>query len=178
MYILECSDGSYYVGSCRNLDQRLWLHDLGEGAEYTKRRRPLKLVYCEEFSNVGDAFAREKQVQGWGRAKRTALIDGRYGDLPALSRKAFGATGIKGRGGFDTPLVPRGYSTTGGPLVPHGYSAAGVGGGVSRETLWFRYAARSSRLRNHRGKLVPRGYATTRGEVSGGWRGGRGWALR
>ena len=124
MYILECSDGSYDVGSCRNLDQRLWLHDLGEGAEYTKRRRPLKLVYCEEFSNVGDAFAREKQVQGWGRAK-----------------KAFG-------------------------------------GDVSRETLWFRYAARSSRLRNHRGKLVPRGYATTRGEVSGGWRGGRGWALR
>lgn len=90
IYILECSDGSYDVGSCRNLDQRLWLHDLGEGAEYTKRRRPLKLVYCKEFPNVGDAFAREKQVQGWGRAKRTALIDGRYGDLPALSRKAFG----------------------------------------------------------------------------------------
>ncbi|MBD3757779.1 GIY-YIG nuclease family protein [Microbacterium aurum] len=96
MYIRECSDGSYDVGSCRNLDQRLWLHDLGEGAEYTKRRRSLKLVSCEEFPNVGDAFAREKQVQGWGRAK-----------------KAFG-------------------------------------GDVSRETLWFRYAARSSRLLNHR----------------------------
>ena len=90
MYILRCSDGSFYVGSCRNLDQRLWLHDIGEGAEYTKRRRPVRLVYHEEFSNVGDAFAREKQVQGWSRAKRIALIEDRAADLPELSRKAFG----------------------------------------------------------------------------------------
>lgn len=90
MYILKCADGSYYVGSCRNLDQRLWLHDIGEGAEYTKRRRPVTLVHSEEFPNVADAFAREKQVQGWSRAKRRALIDAREGDLPALSRKVFG----------------------------------------------------------------------------------------
>ena len=89
MYILKCADGSFYVGSCRNLDQRLWLHDMGEGAEYTKRRRPLKLVYHEEYTNVADAFAREKQVQGWSRAKRTALIESKNDDLPELSRKRF-----------------------------------------------------------------------------------------
>ncbi|MGB4777265.1 GIY-YIG nuclease family protein [Microbacterium sp.] len=90
MYILQCSDGTFYVGSCRNIDQRLWLHELGEGAEYTKRRRPVKLVYHEEFTNVADAFAREKQVQGWSRAKRKALIAYAGDKLPALSRKVFG----------------------------------------------------------------------------------------
>ncbi|PZU44858.1 MAG: hypothetical protein DI566_11105 [Microbacterium sp.] len=90
MYILRCNDGTFYVGSCRNLDQRLWLHDIGEGAEYTKRRRPVKLVYSEEFPNVGDAFAREKQVQGWSRAKRIALIKFQGERLPSLSRKDFG----------------------------------------------------------------------------------------
>ncbi len=91
MYILECSDGSFYVGSCRRLDERVWQHEIGEGAEYTKRRRPVRLVHHEEFDNVGEAFAREKQVQGWSRAKRIALIDGRGEDLAALSRKKFGA---------------------------------------------------------------------------------------
>ena len=90
MYILRCDDGTFYVGSCRNLDHRLWLHDIGEGAEYTKRRRPVKLVYSEEFPNVGDAFVREKQVQGWSRAKRIALISFQGENLPNLSRKSFG----------------------------------------------------------------------------------------
>ena len=62
---------------------------MGEGAQYTKRRRPLRLVYSEEFTNVGEAFAREKQVQGWGREKREALIEGRYEDLVDLSKKNF-----------------------------------------------------------------------------------------
>lgn len=86
MYILRCVDGSFYVGSCRNLEKRVWLHDIGEGAEYTKRRRPVELVYSEEFTNVGDAFAREKQVQGGSRAKRIALIEHRGDELPKLSR--------------------------------------------------------------------------------------------
>ncbi|WP_292835271.1 GIY-YIG nuclease family protein [Microbacterium sp.] len=90
MYILKCSDGSFYVGSCRNLDKRVWLHDIGEGAEYTKRRRPVTLVYSEKYDNVHDAFAREKQVQGWSRAKRMALITFEGENLPGLSRKKFG----------------------------------------------------------------------------------------
>ncbi len=89
MYILECADGSFYVGSTVNIERRLWQHDVGEGAEYTRRRRPLELVYVEEFARIDEAFAREKQVQGWSRAKRKALIEFRGEDLPALSKKDF-----------------------------------------------------------------------------------------
>ncbi|MCU4673699.1 GIY-YIG nuclease family protein [Microbacterium fluvii] len=87
MYILECSDRSLYVGSTVNLEQRLWQHEVGEGAEYTKRRRPVRLIYSEEFERIDEAYAREKQVQGWGRAKRLALVHGRLERLNALSRK-------------------------------------------------------------------------------------------
>ena len=85
-YILECSDGSFYVGSTRDLDLRLEQHRLGLGATYTRRRLPVKLVWSAEFEHVGAAFAFEKQVQNWGRAKRIALIEGRYADLPHLAR--------------------------------------------------------------------------------------------
>ena|GEM_PF-628611 len=90
MYILECADGSYYVGSTRNLEQRVWQHNNDGGASYTRHRRPVRLVYFEEFTDVAKAFAREKQVQGWSRAKRAALI-AHIGveALPALSRKNF-----------------------------------------------------------------------------------------
>ncbi|RYB93931.1 GIY-YIG nuclease family protein [Nocardioides oleivorans] len=84
-YILECSDGSFYVGSTRNLDRRVWEHAEGLGAEYTKRRRPVRLAWAGEFERVADAFAFEKQVQGWRRDKRLALIEGRYDDLPELA---------------------------------------------------------------------------------------------
>lgn len=84
-YMLRCSDGSYYVGSTVNIEMRLAQHQSGEGAAYTRRRRPVEPVWIEEFSRVDQAFAREKQVQGWSRAKREALMSGRYGDLPGLS---------------------------------------------------------------------------------------------
>jgi putative endonuclease len=86
MYILECSDGSFYVGSTTDLSLRLEQHAQGGGAVYTRRRLPVRLVYAEEFERVVDAFAFEKQVQGWSRRKRQALIDGRREDLPEMSR--------------------------------------------------------------------------------------------
>ncbi|MDN4160086.1 GIY-YIG nuclease family protein [Nocardioides abyssi] len=87
-YILECADGSLYVGSTFDLERRLSEHDLGLGAAYTRprRRRPVRLAWCEEFSRVEDACAVEKRLQGWGRAKRLALVEGRVADLPALAR--------------------------------------------------------------------------------------------
>ena len=87
-YILECNDGSYYVGSTMNLERRVAQHDAGLGATYTRtrRRRPVKLVWAAEFQRIDDAFAFEKRVQGWGREKRRALIEGRLDDLPALAR--------------------------------------------------------------------------------------------
>lgn len=87
MYILECSDGSYYVGSTKNLDLRIKQHQSGKGSKYTSGRLPVKLVYGEEYDRVSDAYAREKQVQNWSRAKREALINGKYEMLPSLAKK-------------------------------------------------------------------------------------------
>ena len=86
MYILECSDKSYYVGSTKYLELRLLQHQSGEGANHTKKRLPVKLVYFEEYDHVAKAFYREKQVQGWSRKKKEALIARQYDKLPALSK--------------------------------------------------------------------------------------------
>ena len=87
-YILECSDGTYYVGSTIDLERRLNQHQTGEGAAYTRSRLPVRLAWSGWFDSIRDAFYFEKQVQGWGRAKRLALIEGRWEDLPALARTA------------------------------------------------------------------------------------------
>ena len=85
MYILQCSDKTHYTGSTKNLELRILQHKSGEGANYTRKRLPIKLVYYEEFQQIEDAFYREKQVQGWNRKKREALIDKHQEKLPALS---------------------------------------------------------------------------------------------
>ncbi|MCZ2277658.1 MAG: GIY-YIG nuclease family protein [Bacteroidia bacterium] len=85
MYILECSDGSYYTGSTNNIELRLAQHQAGEGANHTKKRLPVKLVYFEEFQRIDEAFYREKQVQGWSRKKKEALINSQAERLPELS---------------------------------------------------------------------------------------------
>jgi len=89
MYILRCGDGSLYVGSTRHLLTRLDQHAIGKGAKYTSTRLPVELVYAEEFESIADAYAREKQVQGWSRKKREALIAGEFDALPGLSKKRF-----------------------------------------------------------------------------------------
>lgn len=89
-YILECADGSYYVGSTWDLERRLTEHNGGVGCSYTRpaRRRPVGVVWSLEFEEVSEAFALEKQIQGWSRAKRQALIDGRVEDLGALAARS------------------------------------------------------------------------------------------
>ena len=89
MYILECADESYYTGSTWDIEKRLWEHQQGQGANYTKHRLPVKLVYCEEYERIEDAFYREKQIQGWSRKKKKALIEERMEDLPQLAKKIF-----------------------------------------------------------------------------------------
>jgi len=86
-YMLRCSDGSYYVGSTRVLETRLEQHYSGIGSEYTSKRMPVELVYVEEFDDIGSAYRREKQIQGWSRRKREALIAGAYDSLPELSKR-------------------------------------------------------------------------------------------
>ena len=88
-YILLCNDGSYYTGSTKDLDLRLKQHQTGEGANHTKKHLPLALVYYEEYERIDDAFYREKQIQGWNRKKKEALIRGADELLPALAKKVF-----------------------------------------------------------------------------------------
>jgi predicted GIY-YIG superfamily endonuclease len=76
MYILECANGAYYTGSTKDLERRLQQHQNGEGANFTKKHLPVKLVYYEEFTRIDEAFYREKQIQGWSRKKKEALING------------------------------------------------------------------------------------------------------
>jgi putative endonuclease len=85
MYILLCTNDTFYTGSTRDLNKRLAEHQSGEGANYTKKHLPVKLVYYEEFPRIDQAFYREKQVQGWSRDKKQALIDGKHDLLHPLA---------------------------------------------------------------------------------------------
>lgn len=85
VYILECCDGSYYTGSTNNLNLRLQQHQNGEGANHTKKRLPVKLLYWEEYNKIEQAFYREKQIQGWTRQKKEALMAGDYKKLHDLA---------------------------------------------------------------------------------------------
>ena len=89
MYILRCSDGSYYVGSTRDIVARLRKHQAGEGAEYTRRRLPVELVFVQPCETIIQAYWLEKKVQNWSRAKREALINGELHLLPGLAKKQF-----------------------------------------------------------------------------------------
>ena len=86
MYILECSDGSYYTGSTKDIELRLLQHQNGEGSNHTRKRLPVKLLYFEEFMRIDSAFIREKQVQGWSRKKKEALINNMTDELHELAK--------------------------------------------------------------------------------------------
>lgn len=85
-YILKCADNSYYTGSTNNLELRLAQHQSGVGANHTAKRLPVELVYFEEYNRIDEAFNREKQVQGWSRKKKEALIAGMPDKLHELAR--------------------------------------------------------------------------------------------
>ena len=68
MYILECRDGSLYVGSTIKLEQRIIEHNTGEGAGFTRKRLPVRLLYTETFDRIEDAFQREQQARAQPRA--------------------------------------------------------------------------------------------------------------
>ena len=90
MYILRCANGQFYTGSTKDLQLRLKQHEQGQGANFTKKHLPVELVYSELHNSIKVAFQREKQVQGWSREKKIALIENNPTDLPGLSRKRFG----------------------------------------------------------------------------------------
>ncbi|MFZ1570934.1 MAG: GIY-YIG nuclease family protein [Thiolinea sp.] len=85
MYILRCVDDSYYTGSTKNMTIRLWQHQNGLGAKHTAKRLPVELVYVEVFDRIDEAFWREKQVQGWSRKKKEALMASDFNQLHLLA---------------------------------------------------------------------------------------------
>jgi len=86
LYILKCADGSYYTGSTTNLPLRVAQHHAGDASDYTRCRLPIELVYSQEFPTEHDAFLRERQVKGWSRAKKEALVRGDFEALISLSK--------------------------------------------------------------------------------------------
>lgn len=84
-YILMCADGSNYTGSTKYLDLRIKQHKSGIGANHTRKFSPVELVYYEEHAHIAAAFYREKQIQGWSRKKKEALINGDLNRLHGLS---------------------------------------------------------------------------------------------
>ena len=89
VYILLCSDGSYYVGcTSSSLEKRMAEHDAGSFDGYTAYRRPVKLVLQQAFERIEEAVAAEQQVKGWRREKKEALIRGDHSALPSLASRA------------------------------------------------------------------------------------------
>jgi predicted GIY-YIG superfamily endonuclease len=87
VYMLRCNDGSYYVGSVRgSLEQRIAEHNGAKYGGYTAKRRPVTLVFQQEFQRITDAIAAERQIKGWARAKKEALIAGDYERMSLLAK--------------------------------------------------------------------------------------------
>ncbi|MEP1095811.1 MAG: GIY-YIG nuclease family protein [Cyclobacteriaceae bacterium] len=85
---MKCSDGLYYVGVTNDISRRLHEHNEGLNQKtYTYRRRPVKLVFQEQFHDINQAIAFEKQIKGWRREKKEALISREWSQLPNLSRR-------------------------------------------------------------------------------------------
>ena len=86
VYILRCRDGSYYTGCTTAIEKRLKEHEIGVFAGYTSSRRPVELVWCYEFPDIFQVIAVERQIKGWSRKKKAALIVGDIDLLHELSQ--------------------------------------------------------------------------------------------
>lgn len=87
VYILKCSDNSYYTGVTNNLDNRLEEHNTGiDSKSYTHNKLPVELVFYATFENINQAIDREKQIKGWSRRKKEALINSNWDELVKYSK--------------------------------------------------------------------------------------------
>jgi predicted GIY-YIG superfamily endonuclease len=87
VYILRCADGSYYTGHTDDLEKRIAQHQMGEIEGYTLTRLPVTLVFAEELPSREEALAYERQVKGWSRRKKEALIRGDWAEVIRLAHK-------------------------------------------------------------------------------------------
>ncbi|MCP3391043.1 GIY-YIG nuclease family protein [Bradyrhizobium sp. CCGB12] len=93
VYMLRCADGSFYIGSATGEDtsKRVDEHNAGAHQGYTYSRRPVVLVWSEHFDRITDGIAAERQLKGWSRAKKEALIRSDWGSVSQLARRRRGA---------------------------------------------------------------------------------------
>ncbi|KAA3660936.1 MAG: GIY-YIG nuclease family protein [Calditrichaeota bacterium] len=87
VYILKCSDGTYYTGSTTNIDLRIKEHQLGEGAEWTKKRLPIEVLFTQEMPDEDSAYLAEQKVKKWSGAKKEVLIASDWDLLQYLAKK-------------------------------------------------------------------------------------------
>jgi predicted GIY-YIG superfamily endonuclease len=86
VYILRCSDGSYYTGHTDNIDVRLAQHQRGQGGDWTRRRRPVELVWCDIMPTRIEALEAERRIKPWSRAKKEALMAKNWARLSHFAR--------------------------------------------------------------------------------------------
>ncbi len=89
VYILRCADNLYYTGHTDNLEERIAKHRSGEIEGYTSTRLPLRLLFSEEFPTREEALACERQIKGWGRRKKEALMRGDWAEVSRLARRGY-----------------------------------------------------------------------------------------
>lgn len=111
-YILECVNGSLYIGHTDDLNRRLEQHGQGQGGVYTAARRPVKLVHAEVFETRYEALTMERKRKGWSRAKKLAYMAGDWGAVSALARGEHGRQRL--RKSASTPLAARATLSTNG----------------------------------------------------------------
>ena len=93
VYVLRCADGSYYTGTARlGLEQRVAEHNAGSYDGYTATRRPVTLVFSQWFERITHAIAAERQIKGWSRAKKEALVQGDFESLRILAKRTSAAS--------------------------------------------------------------------------------------
>lgn len=92
VYMLRCADGSFYIGSATgdDLTPRIEQHNAGHFPGYTSTRRPVVLVWSEHFDRITDGIAAERQIKGWSRAKKEALIQSDWATVSRLAKRRAG----------------------------------------------------------------------------------------
>jgi predicted GIY-YIG superfamily endonuclease len=86
VYILKCNDGSYYTGHTESLEKRIGEHQSGAYGGYTSTRLPVKLVFAQDFPTREEALTSERQIKGWSRKKKEAMMRGDWNEVSRLAR--------------------------------------------------------------------------------------------
>ncbi len=102
VYIVLCADGLYYTGSTTNLEQRIFDHNTGRFGGFTSKRLPVILLWSMEFVDIRDAAIVERQIKGWTRAKKEALMNGDVELLHRLSRSTKTKERVEALSSFDS----------------------------------------------------------------------------